>query len=289
VTKDIFNEELNHTTMTHYIEQLANTYAEAEQILTRRIKENPFIHADETTISIHGQDWYVWIFTDGKHIVFKLTETREATIAYEFLADYDGILISDFYPGYDSVRCTQQKCWVHLIRDMNDDLWNAPFDIEYEAFVLKVRNLILPIMEAVQKYGLKKRTLNKFKVYVERFYEETIVDQHYKSELATKYQNRFIRYRESLFVFLEHDGIPWHNNTAECAIRHLTVQRKISGHFSEDLTHSYLVFLGIMQTCRFQSKSFLRFLFSEEMDIDRFKDSKTRSYRPRDKFIDPAT
>src|SRR5207248_8780909 len=48
-----------------------------------------------------------------------LTETREATITHEFLANYNGILVSDFYPVYDSVRCKQQKCWVHLIRDLN--------------------------------------------------------------------------------------------------------------------------------------------------------------------------
>jgi hypothetical protein len=38
-----------------------------------------------------------------------------------------------------------------------------------------------------------------------------------------------VRYRESLFRFLEQDGIPWNNNTAKRAIRHLAVQRKISG------------------------------------------------------------
>src|SRR5438128_10955353 len=53
-----------------------------------------------------------------KYLPMKLTETREATIAHEFLINYNGILISDFYPGYDSVRCRQQKCWVHLIRDL---------------------------------------------------------------------------------------------------------------------------------------------------------------------------
>ena len=64
-----------------------------------------------------------WVFTDGKYVSFKLTATREATLVHEFLRNYKGILISDFYPGYDAVRCRQQKCWVHLIRDLNDDLW----------------------------------------------------------------------------------------------------------------------------------------------------------------------
>ena len=148
-----------------------------------------------------------------------------------FLSNYYGILISDFYPGYDSVKCKQQKCWGHLIRDLNNDLWANPFDTEFGVFVLEVRNLIIPIMEAVQRYGLKKRNLNKFKKSVDKFYKKAITDKHYKSELAIKYRTRFIKYQDSLFTFLEHDEMPWHNNTAERALRHLAVQRKISGNF----------------------------------------------------------
>jgi hypothetical protein len=157
---------------------------------------------------------------------------------------------------------------------MNNDLWGAPFDTEYETFVLEVRKLIIPIMEAVQKYGLKKRNLGKFKKQVDRFYEDVIDNKHYRSELTKKYQNRFMSYRYSLFTFLEQDGIPWHNNTAENAIRHLTVQRKISRFFAESTTHSYLRLLGIMQTCRFQDKSFLGFLLSGEKNIDNFRKRK---------------
>src|SRR2546425_5186450 len=60
------------------------------------------------------------------------------------------------------------------------------------------------------------------------FYKERIDNKVYGSEVASKYQKHFLRYRESLFIFLEQDGIPWHNNTAENAIRHLAVQRDIS-------------------------------------------------------------
>ncbi len=78
---------------------------------------------------------YVWVFTDGQHVVFRMTETREADIVREVLADYKGVLVSDFYSGYDGIPCRQQKCLVHLIRDINDDLWKAPFEKELEAFV----------------------------------------------------------------------------------------------------------------------------------------------------------
>jgi hypothetical protein len=64
---------------------------------------------------------------------------------------------------------------------------------------------------------------------------------------------------------------------AERAIRHFAVQRKISATaFSETGATEYLTLLGIAQSCKFQDKSFLRFLLSEEKDVDGFKDRKRR-------------
>ncbi len=61
---------------------------------------------------------------------------------------------------------------------------------------------------------------------------------------------------------------------AERAIRHLAVQRKISGSFYRNVAERYLLLLGIAQSCRFQKKSFLAFLLSEQKDIDNFKEKR---------------
>ena len=207
---------------------------------------------------------------NGLYVVFQLAETREATVPQNFLKNYTGILISDFYSGYDFVECNQQKCWVHLIRDINTDLWQSPLDSEFEIFVQRGYTFTIPIMETIQRYGSKKYYLNKFHKTVDKFYQNTIVNKNYKSELSLKYQKRFLRYRESLFTFLAQDNIPWHNNTAENAIRHLAMQRNISGNFYEFGAKDYLRLLGIKQTCRFQEKSFLKFLLSGMKDLDKF-------------------
>ncbi len=101
-----------------------------------------------------------------------------------------------------------------------------------------------------------------------------ITNTSYKFDVTQKYQKRFERYRESLFTFLSMDGIPWNNNTAERGIRHLAVQRKISGTFFEGPVSNYLLLLGIAQTCRFQEKSFLKFLLSGGLDVDAFRSGK---------------
>jgi hypothetical protein len=163
---------------------------------------------------------------------------------------------------------------VHLIRDLNGDLWGSPFNAEFEGFVLAVKDLVVPIIGAVQEHGLKTRHLIQFMPSVDEFYRQHVTARSYKFEVTRKYQKRFERYRDSLVTSLGQDGIPWNNNTAERGIRHLAVQRKISGSFFKKTFPDYLHLLGIGQTCRFQDKSFLKFLMSGGLDVDSFRSGK---------------
>ncbi len=277
VMEHLFGVGLSASTTVRFLKYLADYYAPTEATILQAILKSDFVHIDETKINIQGVNHYVWVFTDGEHVVFRMTETREADIVREVLAGYQGVLVSDFYPGYDSMPCRQQKCLVHLIRDINDDLWKAPFDKELEAFAVEVQALLVPILMAVDRYGLKAWHLRKFLKDVERFYDKHIIGREYTSEPVRTFQKRFDRYRQSLFTFLTQDGIPWENNMAERAIRQLAVQRKISGSFFKRVAPQYLLLLAISQTCRFQGKSFLKFLLSKQTDLDSFR--RTRPIR----------
>jgi hypothetical protein len=278
VMDHLFGIGLCRSTLVEFVGNLAAYYAPTEAAMLQAILRSPFVHVDETKINSEGVDHYVWVFTDGEHVVFRMTETREADIVREVLAGYQGVLVSDFYPGYDGMPCRQQKCLVYFIRDINDDLWKAPFDKELEAFAVAVQALLVPILEAVDRYGLKAYHLRKFEKDVERFYEKNITGREYTSEHAVKYQKRFERYRDSLITFLTLDGIPWETNMAERAIRQLAVQRKISGSFSKRVAPQYLLLLAISQTYRFQEKSFLKFLLSKETDVDAFRRTRPVKY-----------
>jgi hypothetical protein len=277
VTEHLFRIGLSKGTVVSFLQYLSEYYAPTEAAILQVILKSPAVHVDETKINIQGVDHYVWVFTDGQHVFFRMTETREADIVQKVMAGYQGVLVSDFYPGYDAMPCRQQKCLVHLVRDINDDLWKAPFDKELEGFALEVQALLVPILEAVDRYGLKAWHLRKYFKDVDRFYDKNITSREYTSEPVRIYQKRFDRYRSSLFTFLTQDGIPWENNMAERAVRQLAVQRKISGSFFKRVAPQYLLLLAISQTCRFQGKSFLKFLLSKETYVDSFR--RTRPVR----------
>lgn len=76
---------------------------------------------------------------------------------------------------------------MHLIRDLNDDLWKNPYDGEYEKFILELKNLIIPIFSSIEKYGSKKRHFNKFKKIIDEFYNRAILNENYNSETTLKY------------------------------------------------------------------------------------------------------
>jgi predicted RecB family nuclease len=272
--EDLFHETASAASIINFIDSFGEYYRRTESALVKRLVESPFVHVDETRLSIRGVDHYVWVFTDGQHVVFRLTGTRETTIVRDLLKGFKGVLVTDFYAGYDALDYRQEKCWVHLVRDLNEDLWKFPFDEELQQFVSAVKDLIVPIIEAIHRWGLKARYLRRFRKGVDRFYISAIEGREYAADVTKKYQKRFVRYRESLFRFLDEDGIPWNNNTAERAIRHLAVQRKISGTFHTRGAIAYLELLGIAQTCRFQEKSFLQFLLSRELDVDHFQSSR---------------
>ena len=85
-----------------------------------------FLHVDETEITLQTGKGYVWVFTNLEEVVFMYRPNREGNFLQDLLKDFRGVLVSDFYSAYDSVACTQQKCLIHLMRDMNQELLNSP-------------------------------------------------------------------------------------------------------------------------------------------------------------------
>jgi transposase-like protein len=265
-----FNLHLRKGVVRYFKEKLSKTYQATYDEIKQSILDGKLIHADETRVNVKGTDGYVWVFTNIDSVFYTFRATRETEFLTDMLADFKGVLISDFYSGYDSLLCLHQKCLIHLVRDINDDLFRNPLDLEFVQLVTGFAQLLRLIVETIDKYGLKKRNLNKHQQDVEKFYKR-IIDQSSKSELTQKYQKRFRRYKESLFIFLKHDGIPWNNNNAEHAIKPFAAYRRSrDGTFTERSIQEYLILLSVQQTCRYQELSFFEFLKSGKQSLAEF-------------------
>jgi len=139
----------------------ARYYEPTYRMLLERIRTGNLAHVDETKVSAKGETRYVWVFTNLNEVAYVYRYTRERVTLDTVLDGFTGVLVSDFYPAYDSIDCPQQKCLIHLIRDINDDLFKNPFDEELKNLGAAFTALLVPIIETVDRYGLKKRHLKK--------------------------------------------------------------------------------------------------------------------------------
>ena len=76
---------------------------------------------------------YVWVFTIWRRSCTCTGRPERAHSCTDTLREFGGVLVSDFYAAYDSLSCPQQKCLVHLIRDLNQDIMGNPLDEELKA------------------------------------------------------------------------------------------------------------------------------------------------------------
>ena len=161
-------------------------------------------------------------------VAYIFKPSREGDVLMEVLKGFNGVLISDFYTAYDSMACIQQKCLIHLMRDINDDLFKNPFDEDLKQVARRFTATLRPIIETIDEYGLTQRHLHKHKKRVDQLFKE-ILGCDVRSDIAKGYQRRFRKYQSKLFTFLDHDGVPWNNNNAEHAIKRFVFLRNVIG------------------------------------------------------------
>jgi hypothetical protein len=229
------------------------------------------IYADETEVKLKKTKGYIWVLSNTEEVLYLYRPTREVDFLAELLAGFTGVLVTDFYPAYDSLGFSKQKCLVHLIRDLNACLLENPFDEEFKRFAFGFGTLLRAIVVTIDQHGLRKSRLSKHRRDVDRFFNDE-VRRSGTSEATEKFRERFLKYEGQLFEFLEHDGVAWNNNYAEHAVKQFAHYRVIcDGNMNETGLESYLALLSVSQTCKNQGIGFLEFLLSGERDIDAFR------------------
>jgi hypothetical protein len=282
----LFGFHLCSTIIGNFKAHAAENYKGTYNTLVNRLCSGRLLHADETKVNVRDKDGFVWVFANMEEVAYVYNETREGDLLQTMLKDFKGVLVSDFYAAYDAIPCPQQKCLIHLIRDLNDDVLKNPYDEELKRLALAFAVLLKPMVETIDRYGLKCHFLRKHLSAVDGFYRQ-ISELTLHSETAVKLKERLEKNRDKLFTFLSFDGVPWNNNNAEHAVKPFAALRQIIGGITtEKGIRDYLVLLSLCQTCKYMGVDFLDFLRSGEKDIHAFAENR-RGRRRRSPASEP--
>jgi predicted RecB family nuclease len=167
--------------------ELARSYRSTYASILKKIVSGNLVHADETGVRLKEEKGYVWAFTNLKNVIFMFKLSREGEFLASLLDSFTGVLVSDFYAAYDSLPFPQQKCLVHLIRDINADLLTQFHDEELKGLARCFGALLVKVVATIDKHGLQRHCLQKHKTDVQSFFSEAC-ERPYHSDVAEKYR-----------------------------------------------------------------------------------------------------
>lgn len=158
------------------------------------------------------------------------------------------ILYTDRHSTYFTLEVSgHQVCLAHLLRNLQY-LCDINKEQQWAGCVQEVlRDAIHTWNESRQ--GVPGTEVRKsFEERMDRLLDEDV--GHYGKEFQTL-QNGIILCKDYLFTFLDHEGVPHHNNSSEGAIRILKVKTKVSGGFRTQAgADQYACFHSILETAK---------------------------------------
>ena len=231
--------------------------------LKQQIRGSPVVNGDETSWRENGQNGYVWSFSTDRLRYFVHRRSRAASVVKEVLGEeFEGVVVSDFYGGYNAHLGLHQRCWVHLLRDIHELKEKQSKDQGLRKWAAKVK----AIYERAKRYQgpSAKRTAveqQAERVRRQREYEQELLKvcrPHLKKRrVQSRLCERIERFLPELFVFVADPRVPSDNNAAERSVREVVVSRKISGGTrSERGSEAKSILASLFGTWRLQHLDF---------------------------------
>ncbi len=230
------------------IERAAQAGEKEYVLLKQKIRTASLLYIDETSFSVLGKNWWVWVFRSDTDMLLVIRNNRGNNVLEEILGkNYAGIVVCDCWRAYDFLsKATLQRCWAHLLRkskyleSVSGRHFHKKLSVLFDE-IIKFNRIEKSEKQRLRKYTQMTKKLQKIIQYYSR-YEE--------SERVTKYIDFHI---ESWFTCIKIAGVQPTNNYAEQSIRETVLVRKIIGAFrSVEGTKTYETLASLIATWQLQ-------------------------------------
>lgn len=258
-------------------ETLQNDYSD----LKEEIAKADLLNADETKFRVGGENGWLWTFVNSLVSLYLVAPTRGHDIPVDVLDEFDGILGRDAWKPYDFVVCSgHQMDLLHVNRwleraeirhgvEPRTILTSRPMKLNRrgrppEKF-LSFADGVRAILKRAIEYGETEPSppIKERKKIRKGFEDEmkALLEKDWKDKDAVRISKELRRRQNMLFTFVEVEGVPWHNNDAERAIRKGVLIRKISGGRRTWVgAEVFQILLSISETTKKKGDNFIQFV-----------------------------
>jgi transposase len=260
--------ELSRSTLCGWVMRVGELLRPITRVMAKELLASDYLQADETPVGVQMHDGrgnnhqaYLWQYSrPGGAVIFDFQLSRAREGPKQFLANFNGILQTDGYSGYDRVggpKLIHAGCWAHARRYFFQAVEAHPDDRAAIALVATIDELFAIDAQARERHlGVTERDqlrqqrarpiLESIQSQIQAARSQTLP----KSALA-KACNYTLTLWKRLTCFLDHPILELSTNAAENAIRPVALGRKNWIHFgSQEAGPRIAAILSIVETCR---------------------------------------
>ena len=208
------------------IDRVADCTTMSVNEFREHIRKCWLLHCDETMLRYKGVAYWLWVFLDPLTGIayFVIRKSRGGDVPREVLGlDWRGILICDGWTAYS--KYDVQRCWAHIIRDLETLSLKYPDYADATAALKTLRKIFHDAKEILDKpeevrVEYKKKLEARIRTFIRKYADDPIMGKFIVT-LGNALPN--------LFWFVLDPRIPPTNNAAEQMLREFVITRRIRG------------------------------------------------------------
>ena len=223
-------------------------------------------YIDETSWFKAGKLQWLWVMVTAS-VAFYLVHPRRSRQAFnDLVKHWQGILVSDNFSVYQNWVNQNQQCLAHFIRKARALCESSNTQIN------SFGEQMLALLQQLCHFAKAPPGKRKWTNFYTRFLQLLMLHDDLKNE-AGKLARSLISVMDSLWVFLDEQGVDPTNNRAERALRFGVIWRKRCFGSQSDKGDRWVErILSLKETCRLKSRS--SFLVLTDLMKAYFKDQK---------------
>lgn len=213
----------------------------------KQARRCPVNYIDETSWLQSGTLNWLWAMANKKVAYFKVHGQRSKQAFLALIEDWRGILVSDDYHVYQNWVNRRQTCLAHLIRQAK------ALAQRKDESIARFGHSLLQLLRQLCRWAHAPPSEKQWTDFYSRLILLLLLFEDADDD-AGKLARRVAREMDSLWVFLEENGVEPTNNRAERALRFGVMWRKRSNGTQSHKGNRWVErILTLRQTCRQRS------------------------------------
>lgn len=251
---------ISHGAIVGLLHRMARMGHPVYDQLQQDVRASPVVNADETSWRENGQRTTVWTTSTSQVIYVHHGRRTNEEIDGILGADFAGTIVADCYAAYDHFAGPKQRCWAHLVRELDTLLHEHADNTETVAWVEGIRWIYREARQArpaheegggYQAVRAREQRARQYESLLLLLCPKQLDPQKPYAPLAARLRTHLAE----LFTFVRDPRVEATNNAAERSLRPLVIARKVSGGTRSGAgSTTRMILYSLAATARIQGK-----------------------------------